>query len=152
MPHKVLITDDDPAVRLALAQVLDEEGYHVVTAASGEEALRRLIEEAPFDMLLLDLNLSGKNGWDTFERVTAVNPLLPVVLITARSDQHALARAAGASALVEKPCDVARLIETIRELIDEPPMNRLRRVAGRQRSLRHLPAESEPLVASCVSS
>lgn len=152
MQHKVLITDDDPAVRLALAQVLDEEGYHVVTAASGEEALRRLIEEAPFDMLLLDLNLSGKNGWDTFERVTAVNPLLPVVLITARSDQHALARAAGASALVEKPCDVARLLETLRELIDEPPMNRLRRVAGRQRSLRHLPAESEPLVASGLAS
>lgn len=152
MQHKVLITDDDPAVRLALAQVLDEEGYHVVTAASGEEALRRLIEEAPFDMLLLDLNLSGKNGWDTFERVTAVNPLLPVVLITARPDQHALARAAGASALVEKPCDVARLLETLRELIDEPPMNRLRRVAGRQRSLRHLPAESEPLVASGLAS
>ena len=152
MKPKVIITDDDPSVRQALGHVLDEEGYQVVTAASGDEALQRLVTDAPFDLMLLDLNMPGKSGWDTFERVTALNPLLPIVLITARSDQQALARAAGVSALAEKPLDVAQLIATIRELIAEPPFNRLRRVAGRQRSLRHLPVESEPLVASGLAS
>lgn len=152
MKPKVLITDDDPAVRQALGHVLDEEGYQIVLAASGDEALQLLVADGPFDIMLLDLNMAGKSGWDIFERVTALNPLLPVVLITARSDQHALARAAGASALAEKPLDVAHLLETIRELIAEPPFNRLRRVAGRQRSLRHLCAQSEPLLAGCLGS
>jgi len=141
MKHKLIITDDDPSVRLALGNLLDREGYQVAMAASGDESLARLLQEGPFDLMLLDLNMPGKSGWDTFERVTALNPLLPVLVITARPDQEALAKAAGVSALAEKPLDLPHLLGTIRELITEPPVNRLRRLAGRQVTWRHLVAE-----------
>ena len=151
MKHKVIITDDDPSVRQALGNLLDHEGYQVAMTASGEEALTRLVSEGPFDLMLLDLNMPGHNGWDTFERVTALNPVLPVLLITARSDQQARARAAGVSALAEKPLDLPHLLGTIRDLIAEPPVNRLRRLAGRESSLRHLHAQS-PASAAAGSS
>lgn len=138
MKHKVIITDDDPSVRLALGNLLDAEGYHVVLTASGDEALQRLMVDGPFDVMLLDLNMPGKSGWDTFERVTALNPLVPVLIITARPDQQHLALAAGASALAEKPLDLPELLTTIRDLIAEPPFIRLQRLAGAQRSLRRL--------------
>ena len=141
MKHKVIITDDDPSVRLALGNLLDREGYEVAMTASGDEALTRLLEEGPFDLMLLDLNMPGKSGWDTFERVTVLNPLLPVLVITARSDQQSLAKAAGVSALAEKPLDLPHLLGTIRELITEPSVNRLRRLAGRQVTWRQLAAE-----------
>ncbi len=144
MKHKVIIADDDPSVRQALGNLLDREGYQVVLTASGDEALQRLLMDGPFDIMLLDLNMLGKSGWDTFERVTSLNPLLPVLIITARPDQRALARAAGASGLAEKPLDLPQLLGTIHDLIAEPPFNRLRRLAGRQRSLHHLPAEPLP--------
>ncbi len=140
MPHKLIITDDDPSVRQALGDLLVSEGYQVVLTASGDDALQRLVMDGPFDLMLLDLNMPGKSGWDTFERVTGLNPLLPVLLITARPGQEFLARAAGVSALAEKPLDPPHLLATIHELITEPPLNRLRRLAGHQRLLRHLPA------------
>ena len=138
MKSKVLIADDDPSVRQALGNVLVTEGYRVAMTASGDEALQRLLTDGPFDLMLLDLNMPGKSGWDTFERATMLNPLLPVLIITARPDQQALATAAGVSALAEKPLDLDKLLHTIRELIDEPAVNRLQRLAGRQQCLRQV--------------
>ena len=66
---RILLVDDDPAVRSALAQVLAEEGYTVLCGANGDEALRAA--ENAIDLVLLDLNMPIRNGWDTFERLTA---------------------------------------------------------------------------------
>ena len=57
------------------------------------------------DLLLLDLNLPLKSDWDVFERVTVLNPFLPIIIITGRDKQRDLAAAAGVSALMEKPLD-----------------------------------------------
>lgn len=147
MKPKVIITDDDPSVRAALGNLLATEGYQVVLTASGDEALLRLLSDGPFDIMLLDLNMPGKSGWDTFERVTAFNPLLPILIITARPDQQLLATAAGVSALAEKPLDLVKLLRTIRELVEEPALNRLRRLAGRQPRLRQLPPKQPGVLA-----
>jgi DNA-binding response OmpR family regulator len=130
MKTKILLVDDDPAIREMLGRVLVEQGYEVLPAANGRDALD-LAEERQIDLVLLDLNLPIKNGWDTFEQLTARNPLMPVVIITARPNQIFPALAAGAGALMEKPLDFPKLLETISDLLNESAEVRLARIAGR---------------------
>ena len=85
MKHRILLVDDDPGVRRMLSRVLEEEGYAVVPAANGIEALELATTRMP-DLVLLDLNLPLQDGWDTLERLTTENPLLPVIIITALSE------------------------------------------------------------------
>ena len=84
------------------------------------------------DLVLLDLNVPVKGGWDVFERITALNPLLPIIIITARSEQYELAATAGASALMEKPFSLPQLLGTITKLLNEPVAQRLHRIASHQ--------------------
>src|SRR6266567_2159465 len=91
----ILLVDDDSAVRRMLSRLLTEEHYTVVTATNGQEALD-LAQTAPVDLVLLDLNLPMKDGWETFERLSTRDPFLPVVIITARSNQIFPALASGA--------------------------------------------------------
>ena len=70
----ILVVDDDASVREMLGRVLFAEGYGAWLAADGIEALT-IAGVAQVDLVLLDLNLPKKSGWDTFERLTAANPL-----------------------------------------------------------------------------
>ena len=130
MKTKILLVDDDPGVREMLGRVLEDQGYLVLPAGNGCDALD-LAAATDIDLVLLDLNLPLKNGWDTFERITTDNPLMPVIIITARPNQIFPALAAGAGALMEKPLDFPKLLETIRALLNETPQMRLARMAGR---------------------
>jgi len=128
---KVLVVDDDSSVRESLALALHSEDFAVVTASNGREALERYFE-GYIDLVLLDLNMPVKNGWDTFERLTALNPYLPVILITARLDQRGLAVVAGASAIMEKPLNISVLVHAMNRLVEEPLEQRLHRIAAHQ--------------------
>jgi DNA-binding response OmpR family regulator len=125
---RVLLVDDDRSVLEALAGVIEAEGFEVVRAANGHEALQKFRRHY-IDIVLLDLNMPVKNGWDTFEGLTMVNPLLPIVIITARSDATTDARARGVGAILQKPLDISLLLGTMRELLAEAPSKRLLRVA-----------------------
>jgi DNA-binding response OmpR family regulator len=127
----VLIADDDFLVRNSLASVLESEGYRVDEARDGVEALARALEHEP-DLVLLDLNMPVKNGWDTFERLTAKHPLVPIIIITARPNQLFTALGAGVGALLEKPMDIPALLETMNRLLAEPADQRLARLAGKK--------------------
>src|SRR5208283_2920810 len=127
--NRILIVDDDASVREMLTRVLAGEGYLVWTAADGTAALEIAAAEK-VDLVLLDLNLPGRSGWDTFERLTAEKPLLAVIIITARSNQLFTALGAGVGALLEKPLDFPELLQTIRRLLAEPAGSRLARMAG----------------------
>jgi CheY-like chemotaxis protein len=135
---KILLVDDDPAIRQILMRLLAEEDYYVLTAANGVEALV-LVASMKFDLVLLDLNMPIKDGWETFEQLTTENPLLPIILITARPNQFFPALAAGVGALLEKPLDFVKLFDTIRDLLDEPPELRLARMTGRPSAFRYIP-------------
>ena len=102
--NRILVVDDDSSVREMLTRVLAGEGYLVWAAADGTAALEIAAAEK-VDLVLLDLNLPGRSGWDTFERLTAEKPLLAVIIITARSNQLFTALGAGVGALLEKPLD-----------------------------------------------
>lgn len=139
MKKRILIADDDASVRKALGKVLENEGYNIMLAADGREALERF-ESEPVDLLLLDIGLPIRNGWDTFERITSQAPAFPIIIITGKANQHDMAVAAGVGALIEKPLDVAQLLKTIQELLAEPPEARLRRLCGYSQDIRYTPS------------
>jgi len=137
-----MVLDDDEPIRQSLLKLLQTEGYDVVLAADGLEALGEL-DRRPVDLLLLDLKLPTRSGWDVFEEVSSANPLLPVIVITGKDKQSAMAMAAGVGALMEKPLDVSLLLMTIAELLVEHPEKRLKRLVGDDHSTRYFrPASS----------
>ena len=136
--EKILLVDDEPAIRYMLTRLLTGEGYSVVPASSGDEAIEFASQEQ-FDLLLLDLNMPGLDGWETFEKLSTKNPLLPVIVITARPNQRFTALAAGIGALMEKPLDLQKLFTTIRDLLDETDGVRIARMAGRPSEFRFVP-------------
>jgi DNA-binding NtrC family response regulator len=138
----ILIIDDDNAIRSALSKLLVAEGYQVLEAANPEEAIVHF-NSADVDLIVLDLNLPEKSGWDLFETFTGTCPLVPVIIVTGRPDQRFLAKAAGVGALFEKPIDVDLLLQTIPKLISEKGDTRLRRRLGRARSFHYSPGQIE---------
>jgi DNA-binding response OmpR family regulator len=141
--HHILLVDDDAGVRGSLQDVLVEEGYLVIPANDGQHALE-IIASTSVDLVLLDLNMPRKNGWDTFERLSAEHPLVPVILITARSNQLFTAVGAGVGALLEKPLDIPHLLTTIRRLLTESSEVRLRRLVGREAPFDYRPSHGGP--------
>jgi CheY-like chemotaxis protein len=137
--RSILLVDDDPAVREMIGRVLAQEGYTVLRAASGPEALG-IIEANHIDLVLLDLNMPVQDGWDAFERLTSRDPLLSVIIITARPNQVFTALGAGAGALLEKPLDFPKLLQTVGELLTEPANVKLARLTGRRADFHYLPA------------
>jgi DNA-binding NtrC family response regulator len=143
---RVLIVDDDLAVRSSLKKVLETAGYEVIMAQDGREAAE--FPSASLDVVLLDLNLSAHSGWDVFEHLTAQHPFLPVIIITAMPDQYKTAKHAGAGAIMEKPIEAPVLLKTMRDLIAEPMDARLGRLCGYSGDTRYVPPPGESLAGS----
>jgi DNA-binding NtrC family response regulator len=104
---RILIVEDEGAIRLALRGLLKRDGYQVDLAESGEEALDKF-QQAPFDLVLTDLALGrGKSGMDVLESVKAQRPETAVVMITAHGSEKIAVEAmkAGAEDYVPKPFD-----------------------------------------------
>src|ERR1700685_505828 len=102
----VLIIDDEAEIRESLQALLEMEGFDVETAANGEAGLQR-IGEHPFDLILLDLTLPGRNGMEILEEIRSHETGLPVIMITAFGTVENAVRAmqGGAANFVQKPWD-----------------------------------------------
>jgi DNA-binding response OmpR family regulator len=137
---KILVVDSDESLREMLIQLLAEEGFSVLPAADGLEALE-FAKLTRFDLVLMELNLPLRDGWKTFEELNEEDPLLPIVLITARPNQLFPALASGVGALLEKPLNFTRLIQTIRNLLQEPTKIRLARLSGQPANFSYVPPE-----------
>ena len=115
---RILVVDDDDAVRIGLKDVLVTEGYEVVMASNGIQALA-VLRRQPCDLALLDMNMPLLNGWGTIGELRRLNRWLPIVIITARPDQGTLARESGVE-LMEKPLDLPLLLRRIGALVNPP--------------------------------
>jgi len=124
---QILVADDDAVVRDSLTRVLELEGYGVIQAKDGHEALAAVRTRRP-GLLLLDLNMPSMDGWRTLDLLARDNPLLPVVVITARPNQYQRAVGAGVDALMEKPLDFPTLLTAIAKLLNESSVARLVRL------------------------
>jgi len=129
MKERVLVADDDASVRKSLRKVLVDAGYEVALAADSQEAVEQFAN-GHIDLMLLDIGLPAKNGWNALERITNQVPELPIIIVTGRAGQHDLAVAAGVGALMEKPLDVTELLDTIEKLLVEPLETRLLRLCS----------------------
>ncbi len=145
MNKRILMVEDDAAIRTSLLKVLESAGFEVVLAADGAEALTCSVQKE-FDLLLLDLNLPLKSGWDTFECLTDRYPDVPIIIITGLANQYEIAMAAGVGALMEKPIEVPVLLETIRELMAETREERMHRLNSGSRKTRYIPSSGTQLL------
>lgn len=138
--RRILLVDDDSASRQIFRHLLTREGYLVVTAADGGEALE-LANAMTIDLVLLDMNRSLAQGWNVFEQLSTRNPLLPVVVITTSANEFSPVTAPGAGALLEKPLIFTRLFSTIRLLLEEPAEMRLARWKQRTSIFCYIPSQ-----------
>jgi DNA-binding response OmpR family regulator len=123
----VLLVDDDPSIREFLGRALKSENYDVVLARDGREAAVKYLV-VPYDLVLLDLNMPRMDGWEVLHTIQQMQPLLPVIVITARPHQHERAAAAKVDALMEKPLELPLLLKTIRELLAQSVHERISRL------------------------
>jgi CheY-like chemotaxis protein len=120
---RVLVVDDEPAVRRFVADALARSGYDVVVAGNGREALARVYadHESPA-LLITDIEMPGMSGVELAARVRADRPGIRVVLMTGREASAARARerAGLVEAVLLKPFALAELLDAVFETIGEP--------------------------------
>jgi DNA-binding response OmpR family regulator len=136
------LADDDPGVREMLGRVLESEHYEVILATDGNDAAAKSLARKPA-LALLDLNMPGRDGWSAFRFLDAAHALLPVIIITARSDQYAQAQGMHVDAIMEKPLDLPVLLDAIEQLLAESDSDRKLRLTDdnfRTARLNHGPA------------
>jgi two-component system response regulator CpxR len=104
----VLVVDDDDSIREVLSEVLRDEGYGVVCASNGEQALSELRNHGHPDLMLLDLMMPVMSGWELLEVLQSSTELsqIPVVVVSAMN-------APGAYEHLAKPIDLDRLLATV---------------------------------------
>lgn len=120
LPRKqVLVVDDMPSIRESLGKLLRRRGYAVALAENGRQAIDRALRER-FDVVLLDLSMPELDGWETLRVLSKSRPDLPIIVMTAHPDQRVWVEPAGAWALLEKPLNMAQLLDTIREFAVNP--------------------------------
>jgi len=147
----VLIVDDETEIRESLQTLLEMEGYTVETAGSGEDGLIR-IGEHPFDLILLDLALPGRNGLEILSEIRAHDSRLPVIMITAYGTVENAVRAmqAGAANFVQKPWDNEKLLADVRAAVGwrraEEENVQLKRALKQRYNFENIVGKSEPML------
>ena len=118
MPDKILLVDDAEEIRDLLGSFLEDQGYQVVLASDGNEALDLVGSESPH-VIILDLKLPGLNGIEVCKRLKAQEKprSIPVIIITGFGDNKLLALDVGADDFVNKPFDMADLLIRVRSAL-----------------------------------
>ena len=120
MPKKVLIVDDEPNIVLSVEFLMKREGYDVVTAADGQEALDMLQDARP-DLMILDVMMPRKNGFEVCEAVRSHPQFgsLPILMLTAKGREAEMKKglSLGADAYVTKPFSTHDLIDRVGALL-----------------------------------
>ena len=132
----ILLIDDDDSLRRVVEYQLREEGYDVTTASAGPEGLH-LFQDRPVDLVLTDVRMPEMDGLDVLARLKAMQPDLPVVLLTAHGtiSSAVAAMKLGAFDYLTKPFDRDRLRATVRKALD------MAALATENRQLRQVIAE-----------
>lgn len=124
MSKTVLIADDEPNIVISLEFLLEQDGYRVLVARDGNEALEAIGREVP-DLVLLDIMLPRLSGYDVCQRIRQ-NPdwaKMRVIMLTARGREVEVTKglALGADAYVTKPFSTRDLLDQVRRLLGDAP-------------------------------
>src|SRR6202171_823649 len=147
----VLIIDDEVEIRESLQTLLELEGFEIETATTGEEGLLR-VGEHPFDLVLLDLTLPGRNGMEILAEIHSHDSSLPVIMITAYGTVENAVRAmqSGAANFVQKPWDNEKLLADVRAAVGrhraEEENIQLKRALKQRYNFENIVGKSEPML------
>ena len=111
----ILVVDDDPTILATVSETLDMEGYPVVTATNGAEALVMVEREKP-SVVLLDMRMPVLDGWGFIRAARERGLKLNVVVMTAAADARRWAAEIGAQGVLPKPFELDQLIATVERL------------------------------------
>jgi nitrogen regulation protein NR(I) len=116
---RILIIDDDDSLRRSFQKLLSEEGYRTDSAASGEDGIQKIKKRTP-DLVILDMRLPGMNGLETFQVIHAMDPKLPVIIMTAFGTTHHAIEAIklGAFDYVLKPFEIPGMLGIVRQALE----------------------------------
>ncbi len=120
---KIMVVDDEPDLLEVVKLILESDGYQVVTANSGQEALDKIEKEMP-DLVLLDIIMPRMDGWEVFSRIKG-NPKthdIPVIMLTAkdqRIDKLIGLHVVRVDDYITKPFGRAELLERIKRVLQE---------------------------------
>ena len=121
MPKEILIVDDEPNVVVPIQFLMEQQGYIVMAAYRGEDALDLIYQYKP-DLVLLDIMLPGIDGWEVCEiiRLNQNYRDIKIVFLTAKGRDEDVAKglALGADAYITKPFSNAVLVATVKKLLE----------------------------------
>ncbi|HEX7087999.1 MAG TPA: sigma-54 dependent transcriptional regulator [Vicinamibacterales bacterium] len=131
MKPRILVIDDESAIRDSLKMILEYEGYEVAGAATGQDGLV-IVERDPPDLVLLDIKMAGMDGIDVLQRLKAAHETLPVIMVSGHATVSTAVEATklGAFDFIEKPLSTERVLVSVRNALAQ------HRLADENRSLR----------------
>ena len=118
LSKKVLIADDEPAIRKLYERELKREGYEVLFATNGQEAVQMARDGHP-DVIVLDIRMPGMDGIEAMSRILEENNQLPIIINTAYTSYKENFLSWSADAYITKSADLAELKGAIRDIIDQ---------------------------------
>lgn len=115
-PASILVVDNEPLVRAVLADVLASAGYDIRQASSGPHGLLTALHDSP-DVVMVDVQMPGMDGWEVLERIRADAPAVPVIMMSGLDVPERAARC-GADAFLGKPYRSCDILDTVRRVLD----------------------------------
>ena len=121
MKTNILVVDDLKSIRQTLSGMLGDEGYNVVLAEDGYQAIE-IAKQNPFDLIFMDIKMPGINGVQTFREIKKINPQAVVIMMTAYSVEDLVREALGEGAygVVYKPFDIEKIVSIIESALRCP--------------------------------
>ena len=138
MKARVLVIDDEPAIRDTMRMILEYEGHEVLAAGSGPEGLTLAERDAP-DIVFLDIKMAGMDGLEVLGRLRATNEALPVVMVSAHGTAATALEAGrlGAFRFIEKPLSKDYILDAVREGMELASLRRENRTLRSALEVRH---------------
>src|SRR3954462_844057 len=135
---RILVIDDEAAIRDSLKMTLEYEGYEFLGAATGQEGLTLIEREGP-DLVLLDVKMPGMDGLEVLDRIRAMNDALPVVVVSGHGTISTAVEATkkGAFDFIEKPFASDRVLVSLRNALDQRRLRDENRSLKRAVEIRH---------------
>lgn len=115
-PRKILVVDDELSIRILYREELEEDGYTVITASDGDEALRKIKSDKP-DLVTLDIRMPGMDGIEVLHHIREMDKEIPVIMSTAYGEYRNDFNVWASDAYVVKTANLSELKETIERLL-----------------------------------
>jgi two-component system nitrogen regulation response regulator NtrX len=153
MRSRILVIDDEGAIRESMRMILEYEGYECALAASGPEGIGAVEREAP-DLVFLDVRMPGMDGLEVLDRLKAMNETLPVVIVSGHGTVATAVEATkrGAFDFIEKPLESERVLVTVRNALDRARLVSENRALKRAESVRYEMIGQSPALARVTDS